>query len=766
MAAAVGTGDRVYDLAVRLIAAGIGVLPIRPDGSKAPTIEWKPYTGPDGRLASDHELRLWFVGRVRGIGAIGGVVSGGLECIDFDVQGLFERWADDVDQLAPGLLQRLVVVRTPGDGAHVWYRADVVEPNQILAKRPATEVELRAGKKKDPWRQSIETRGEGGQALIPGCPAPCHPTGKLYEYNPLGLGDLARVQRVTPDEQSLLLDTARALSTYADPPKDPPRGPANGSAHGITPLDDFDRRGTWEEVLAPHHWQVRSGTWEDGYLTRPGKDVRAGHSATVGKCQPGKWGEPMLFVFSTDAGMAPGRYGRGRAFAELNHGGDQSAAAAHLRAKGYGDPTGAGTNGHARNLDSNHPAAGPGTDIVVLETLDQVGARPPRWLVPGRIPRKVTLIASDGGMGKSTLVRHLVARVTTGRPAFDGPGPVALPPGHVLLLAAEDGYEDVVVPSLVAEGADLARVARIKYVETTVGGRQDRVHFEPRHLAALKAELARLKAEGKEVRLIVIDPIASYVGRTQADENKGSELRRVLDPLAELAEEFDVAVLIVAHVNKAAGAKAKYRVAGSAAYVSVARVAYVAGDDPDDESRKLLMPFKWNYLGVETDALAYRLRPLTPDQAAAHRAHPAMATLSDEDFAGVVTQMATLEFDAPVRVNVDEVMAAGGRGGKGGRKLDACVEWLVGFLATYAYPSKEVMAAGEKAGFGGNLVFSARKCHNRGRPDSEQIWHTNRGTFQGTSWWGIGDWRDWTLRPAEDAVSKKNPNDDDDEIPP
>src|SRR5262245_11199199 len=234
-------------------------------------------------------------------------------------------------------------------------------------------------------------------------------------------------------------------------------------------------------------------------------------------------------------------------------------------------------------------------EVIVFESLDNLRVKPVRWEVPGRFPRgKVTLVAGDGGMGKSHLDRHLTASITSGRPAF-GMQYAAAAPGDVVMFALEDGYEDVVLPSLIAEGADLKRVHRVPYVEQQVGGKKSQVHFGLEHLAALKAELATRP----EVRLIVIDPIASFIGRCQIDDHKTGELRRALDPLNELADQAGVGVIVIAHVNKAAGIKAVYRIAGSHQYTAAVRLAYIVGEDPDDPRRRFLMPVKKNLLGVE-----------------------------------------------------------------------------------------------------------------------------------------------------------------------
>jgi hypothetical protein len=388
---------------------------------------------------------------------------------------------------------------------------------------------------------------------------------------------------------------------------------------------------------------------------------------------------------------------------------------------------------------SGQPPAGangkPEPETIVFQSLAVLKAKPIKWDVPGRIPRgKVIIIAGDGGMGKSTLYRQHVANVTTGRPSF-GMTYAAGEPGRVILFAAEDGAEDVVIPSLVAEGADLTRIERIPYVATLHEGKPNRVPFGLEHLELLKAELAKRP----DVRSVVIDPVASFVGRCRIDDHK-SELRRVLDPLNELAESTGVTIIVVAHVNKASGVKAAHRIAGSAQYVNAVRLVYLVAEDPDDETRRLMMPVKANLLGIERDALAFRLHRLTPEEAAAHRQHPALVDLSDEDFAAVVDQMATLVFDGNVKADADQVM-----GGKPNdkTKVDRCCSWLKEFLNQYAYPSAEINDAAKKAGFTTDNVFKAKaKLKTDGL-------RNRKAEGLNAEWWsGFGDPNDWVSRPV------------------
>src|SRR4051794_15612074 len=78
--------------------------------------------------------------------------------------------------------------------------------------------------------------------------------------------------------------------------------------------------------------------------------------------------------------------------------------------------------------------------------LDTVKAKPVRWLVPDLIPRgNLTMIAGDGGHGKSAATLDLIARLSKGEPAFGldyKPGG----PAESLLISCEDDLADTVVP--------------------------------------------------------------------------------------------------------------------------------------------------------------------------------------------------------------------------------------------------------------------------------------------------------------------------------
>jgi hypothetical protein len=118
-----------------------------------------------------------------------------------------------------------------------------------------------------------------------------------------------------------------------------PKAFRGAATWGLMPGVDFDRNGpAFDQILAPFHWTLVRGTPDDGYWRRPGKTW--GISATT-KCR-GHAGEPLLFVWSTNATPfeEKGCYGKFRALAHLECGGDLYAMASRLYQKGFGERIG------------------------------------------------------------------------------------------------------------------------------------------------------------------------------------------------------------------------------------------------------------------------------------------------------------------------------------------------------------------------------------------------------------------------------------------
>jgi predicted ATP-dependent serine protease len=181
------------------------------------------------------------------------------------------------------------------------------------------------------------------------------------------------------------------------------------------------------------------------------------------------------------------------------------------------------------------------------------------WVWPGRLALgKLTVIAGDPGLGKSQILVSIAATISTGGhwPCQEGTSPT----GSVVILSAEDGDADTIVPRLMAAGADLSRVHIVSSVRD--------VHKASRRTFNLATDLELLEQKIDElgdVAAVEIDPISAYMGK--ADSHNNSEVRGVLEPLAELATRRRLAVLVNTHINKSNGGRAIHRFIGSIGFV-------------------------------------------------------------------------------------------------------------------------------------------------------------------------------------------------------
>jgi hypothetical protein len=288
------------------------------------------------------------------------------------------------------------------------------------------------------------------------------------------------------------------------------------------------------------------------------------------------------------------------------------------------------------------------------------------WLWPSRIARgKHTAIAGEPGDGKSQLSVYVAATISRGGewPCGEGRAPF----GNVIILNAEDGADDTVVPRLIAAGADLDRVHIVSAV-LEQGGRGRRSFNLQADLALLEQKIAEIGG----VALVIIDPISSYMGK--ADSHKNTDVRGALEPASEMADRLKVAILSITHFSKSGSgnsSKALHRFIGSIAFVGAPRAAFAVIEDADNNGRMLFLHAK-NNMAAKPQGLAYRL----------------VQTLVDGE-AGQSIIASYIAWDsAPVVMSADEALRATENGGDRTAANEA-EEFLLDKLSQGAVSAKE-----------------------------------------------------------------------------
>jgi RecA-family ATPase len=254
--------------------------------------------------------------------------------------------------------------------------------------------------------------------------------------------------------------------------------------------------------------------------------------------------------------------------------------------------------GHVNGHDGRHVQ--PSRQLEVRGAAD-ITPRQIDFIWPGRLARgKHTAFAGEPGDGKSQLSVYVAAIVSTGGewPCGEGRAPI----GNVVIFNAEDGADDTIVPRLIAASAGLERVHIVNAVR--IEGKGHQTFNLQIDLALLEQEIAKIG----DVALVIIDPISSYMGKT--DSHKNSEVRGALEPLSEMAERLKVAILSITHFSKAGSGggntKALHRFIGSIAFVGAPRAAFAVIEDADNEGRMLVLHAK-NNMAPKPQGLAYRL---------------------------------------------------------------------------------------------------------------------------------------------------------------
>jgi putative DNA primase/helicase len=233
-----------------------------------------------------------------------------------------------------------------------------------------------------------------------------------------------------------------------------------------------------------------------------------------------------------------------------------------------------------------------------LVSAKSVRSRRVDWLWPGFIAfGGLAFLTGDAGVGKGLFEADLIARLSRARKFPDG---CRAPRIATLVYSKEENLETTQVPRLKAARADLERVSFAR-----PGGARNGAKPAPLVPLPDGIEHVRRFAVQSRARLIVFDPIFQFLP-SRADTNSETAVFEALEPLIELSQELNLAVLCLRHPNKKTELTGIYRMMGSGAFGQIPRTIIAVKLMPGDEHGRMLVCEK-NNLMDKPAALPFRI---------------------------------------------------------------------------------------------------------------------------------------------------------------
>jgi RecA-family ATPase len=339
---------------------------------------------------------------------------------------------------------------------------------------------------------------------------------------------------------------------------------------------------------------------------------------------------------------------------------------------------------------ASNPAAGTGQRKIEIIHASDVEMKLTRWLWPNRVPlNKVTVFSGMAERGKSTVAADFIARLTRGKDFPDTPNANA--PCDVMILASEEDYDEDILPRLSAAGADINRIHFAK--QSSINGKDTWEIAIDRDWTLLREALT----DHKDVRVIVIDPITSYVGNV--DPNKPKEVRPFIDKLKVFAKDLNISILLIMHFSKNPDVAALHRSGGAATWTDAPRAVWLF-DKKRDESDEtvprthVMVPGKLNRVAADQKkTLEFTFTGV-----------PVRIEGQDIPVGAVVWGSAT-------DLTIDQQFKSEHHSKPGPQpmKTESARAWLKTYLADGPKPSAEVFSEGDSLGHEQETLRTAKK---------------------------------------------------------
>ncbi len=214
------------------------------------------------------------------------------------------------------------------------------------------------------------------------------------------------------------------------------------------------------------------------------------------------------------------------------------------------------------------PATEPDKFLSLFKPLTDFQEEEATWLIPGWVPDgQITLIAADGGVGKTTLWCNIVAALSSGRTCVLDSEGQKRKPMKVAFCTTEDSVSKKLMKKLREAGANMKNIIAMDITADKEGA----LH----NFKFGSAEMERFVRYYKP-DVCVFDPVQGFIP-PKVNMGSRNEMRDCMAPLIALGEETGTTFLVICHTNKRKGAYGRDRIADSADLWDISRSVIMAG---------------------------------------------------------------------------------------------------------------------------------------------------------------------------------------------
>lgn len=223
--------------------------------------------------------------------------------------------------------------------------------------------------------------------------------------------------------------------------------------------------------------------------------------------------------------------------------------------------------------------------LSCFKTLDDIEEEEPRWYIDNLIPEgQIVTLASDGGVGKTSLAVDIAANRSAGKPCFLDPPGFSSNPQVIAFLSTEDSVKKKLRRKLREAGAEMANIIVPDFSADTDG-----------LLRGFKFGTEKLGLFVRHFRpsLCIFDPLQGFIP-PMLNMGARNAMRDCMAPLVSLGEETGTTFLIICHTNKRKGASGRDRIADSADLWDISRSVLMLGFT-EEQGVRYLSQEKSNY---------------------------------------------------------------------------------------------------------------------------------------------------------------------------